>query len=152
MSRYQLVSHWLLDAPVETVWRAITDVPVWPRWWRYVIGVEELERGDATGLGAAHRVTLGTTVPYELSFTMRRSAVTPLQRIDSFFEGELTGAGSWTFQPQGSSTAVRHDWDVTTTPTWMNVMSPVLGPMFRWNHGRVMADGAQGLARYLASR
>ena len=150
MSHYELVSHWHLDAPMDTVWRALIDVVSWPKWWAYVLSADELERGEPSGVGATHRLTLGTTVPYQLSFTMRRSVALYPQRIESFFEGAIVGTGRWSLRDRGGATAVVHEWDITTTQTWMNVMSPVLGPMFRWNHGRVMAEGAQGLARFLA--
>jgi hypothetical protein len=59
--------------------------------------------------------------------------------------------GRWSLNPHGTGTEVRYDWEVSTAGAWMNMMSPLLGPMFRWNHGLVMADGARGLSRYLAA-
>lgn len=152
MSRHELVTYWHLDAPIDKVWQALADVAAWPRWWSYVREVQEMARGDASGVGSVHRLTLGTTVPYQLTFTMQRTVVQRPQRMEAFFEGELTGTGRWTLGELGTGTAVRYDWDVTIARTWMNVMSPVLGPMFRWNHGHVMADGGRGLARYLAAQ
>jgi hypothetical protein len=29
------------------VWDAIYAAEAWPRWWKYVLAVEELEKGDA---------------------------------------------------------------------------------------------------------
>jgi hypothetical protein len=31
----------------------------------------------------------------------------------------------------------------------MRVLSPLMAPVFRWNHNGVMAAGEQGLRRYL---
>lgn len=31
--RFDLVSHWHLDAPVERVWAALADPAGWPGWW-----------------------------------------------------------------------------------------------------------------------
>ena len=47
MSRYSLITHWHLDAPIDRVWEAIVAVEDWPRWWRYVHHIEELTKGDA---------------------------------------------------------------------------------------------------------
>jgi hypothetical protein len=91
-------------------------------------------------------------VPYQLTFSMRRTVAQRPQLLEYLFEGDLHGTGRWTLLPQGAATEVRHDWDVTTPGTWMAMMSPLLGPMFRWNHGLVMADGAGGLARHLAAQ
>jgi uncharacterized protein YndB with AHSA1/START domain len=152
MSRYELVSHWHLNAPIEAVWNALYDVASWPRWWSYVLDVEDLESGDAAGIGAVRRFTWGSALPYQLSFTMKTTVVQRPHLLEAIAEGELNGVGRWTLREQGAATEVRYDWEVTTARTWMNVMSPVLGPMFRWNHGLVMADGAKGLARYLERR
>jgi carbon monoxide dehydrogenase subunit G len=152
MSRYALTSQWHVDAPIDAVWNVLQDVAGWRRWWSYVLEVEELERGGPGGIGAVHRLTWGTTFPYLLTFTMRRTVSQRPQLMESIFEGDLHGVGRWTLTPHGNATEVSHDWDVTTPGTWMSMMSPLLGPMFRWNHGLVMADGAQGLARHFAAR
>jgi carbon monoxide dehydrogenase subunit G len=151
MSRYELTTHWHVDAPIDAVWHALNDVASWPKWWSYVLEVEELTRGDASGLGAVHTLTWGTAFPYLLTFTMRRTVMQRPHRIEAIFEGQLNGIGRWSLNPHAQGTEVRYDWEVTTAGAWMNMMSPLLGPMFRWNHGLVMADGARGLSRYLAA-
>jgi len=52
MNRYALVTEWQLRAPIDRVWDALYDVAAWPGWWKYVRAVEELEKGDAAGVGA----------------------------------------------------------------------------------------------------
>jgi uncharacterized protein YndB with AHSA1/START domain len=152
MSHYQLESHWHLDAPIHAVWDALYDVASWPRWWSFVIEVQELAKGDANGIGAVHRFTWGSALPYQLTFQMRTTVVQKPHVLEGVAEGELNGMGRWTLTPSGNGTEVRYDWEVSTTRAWMNVMAPFLGPMFRWNHGKVMAAGAQGLNAYLRSR
>jgi len=66
--------------------------------------------------------------------------------------GELTGVGRWTLSDDRLTTRVRYDWEVATSRAWMNALAPLMAPMFRWNHGQVMAAGARGLARYLGVR
>jgi len=70
-NRYALVTEWCLEAPIERVWDAIYAVEVWPRWWKYVLTVEELEKGDASGVGAVRRYTWASRLPFRLSFNMR---------------------------------------------------------------------------------
>lgn len=151
MNRHELVSTWHLAAPVDRVWDVLQDVAGWPRWWSYVLEVETLSQGEASGIGAEHRLTWGTTVPYQLTFTMRRTVAQRPYLMESHFNGQLHGVGRWTLAPRGAGTEVRHDWEVTTPGTWMTMISPLLGPMFRFNHGFVMADGATGLSRFLAA-
>ena len=149
MSRYSLSSHWHLEAPIGPVWDALFQVDKWPQWWPSVISVAEVSCGDANGVGAIRRFTWGGALPYQLSFQMRTTVVQKPYILEGVAEGELTGVGRWTLATNGNATEVRYDWEVTTTRTWMNAMAPVLGPMFRWNHGKVMAAGAQGLSAWL---
>ena len=152
MNRYALVSDWHLDAPIQRVWDALYAVEEWPRWWKYVRAVTQIEKGDDSGVGAVRRYTWGSRLPYTLTFDMRVTVVEPPVRLEGEALGELRGTGRWTLAAQGSSTRVRYVWDVRTARAWMNVLAPLLAPAFRWNHGQVMAEGARCLARHLGVR
>jgi hypothetical protein len=149
MNRYALVSEWQLRAPIERVWDALYDVAAWPSWWKYVLAVEELEKGDAAGVGAVRRYTWSSRLPYRLTFNMRSTIVAKPHVLAGAAVGELTGTGCWTLQEEGTTVRVRYDWQVATSRAWMNALAPVLAPAFRWNHGVVMAAGARGLASHL---
>jgi uncharacterized protein YndB with AHSA1/START domain len=140
MNRYALVSYWHLDAPIDRVWAALFAVDEWPRWWKYVLAVQEIEAGD----------TWGSRLPYRLSFQMRVTVVQQPYRLEGEAFGELIGSGRWSLQPEDATTHVRYDWDVQTSRRWMNALAPLLSTAFKWNHGQVMAEGARGLARHLA--
>ena len=152
MRTYALVSTWRFDAPRRTVWNAIQDVEYWPRWWRFVERVEELERGDPDGVGALRRYTWTSRLPYSLSFDMRVSAVRPLELLEARACGELNGVGRWVFGEDNGLTIVRYEWTVATAKRWMNLLAPLLAPVFRWNHAQVMREGERGLTQYLARR
>jgi uncharacterized protein YndB with AHSA1/START domain len=149
MSSYALVSEWHLDASIGRVWQALFDVDSWPKWWPYVRAVQLVKAGDPAGIGAVRRYTWGSRLPYTLSFEMRSTVVQAPHLLEGEATGELTGNGRWTLKETGATTRVRYDWTVVTTREWMNVLAPLLAPVFRWNHGQVMAAGGQGLARYL---
>jgi hypothetical protein len=152
MPTYALSSTWRFTAPRRAVWNAIHDVEYWPRWWRFVERVEELERGDSSGLGAVRRYTWTSRLPYRLSFDMRVSAVQPLELLEAHAFGELNGVGRWLFDQEEALTVVRYEWTVSTAKDWMNYLAPVLAPVFRWNHAQVMREGERGLTGYLARR
>jgi uncharacterized protein YndB with AHSA1/START domain len=152
MNRYALVSYWHLDAPIQQVWEALYDVTAWPRWWKFVLAVEDLAAGDATGVGALRRYTWGSRLPYRLSFEMRSTVVDRPYVLAGEAIGELNGTGRWTLRSSEATTTVRYDWNVGTSRPWMNALAPLLAPAFRWNHGQVMAAGARGLASHLGVR
>jgi hypothetical protein len=72
--------------------------------------------------------------------------------LEGVAHGELNGTGRWSLREEEGVTHARYDWRVSTSRAWMNALAPVLAPMFRWNHGEVMTEGARGLARYLGVR
>jgi hypothetical protein len=149
LNQYALVSRWHLAAPIGTVWDAINKVEDWPRWWRYVKAVVELQKGDANGVGAIRRFTWTSRLPYALTFEMRASVVERPTFMEGIASGELAGHGRWRLADEGATTRVRYEWTVGTTKPWMNLLAPLMAPAFRWNHGQVMAEGGRGLARHL---
>jgi hypothetical protein len=151
MNRYALVTEWQLRAPIDRVWDALYDVAAWPRWWKYVLAVEELEKGDAAGVGALRRYTWSSRLPYRLTFNMRSTIVDRPHVLAGEAIGELTGSGRWMLRDEGATVCVRYDWQVATSRAWMNALAPILAPAFRWNHGAVMAAGARGLASHLGA-
>jgi hypothetical protein len=69
--------------------------------------------------------------------------------LEGAADGDLRGTGRWHLAPEDNTTHVRYDWTVVTTKPWMNLMGPLLQPVFRWNHNQVMAEGGRALARHL---
>ncbi len=100
-------------------------------------------------MGALRRFTWSSALPYRLSFEMSVTAVERPTTMEGIASGELSGCGRWHLEAEGTTTRVRYDWTVATTRPWMNFAAPVMQPVFRWNHGRVMAEGGRGLARHL---
>ena len=147
--RYALTTQWHLRAPISQVWDAIYAVEAWPKWWKYVLAVTDLQKGDATGVGAVRRYTWSSRLPYRLTFDMRSTVVDPPHLLVGEALGELTGVGRWTLSGRSAGTTVRYDWEVQTSRPWMNALAPVMAPVFRWNHGQVMAAGGRGLAKHL---
>jgi uncharacterized protein YndB with AHSA1/START domain len=148
-TRFDLVSEWLLDAPLERVWAELMAPEAWPSWWRAVKEVEPISNGDANGIGAVRRFTWGTALPYTLSFNMTATRIEPRRIIEGRAQGELDGTGRWTLTAQGQRTHVRYDWMVDITNPWQVALAPVLRPVFAWNHHKVMAWGLEGIAARL---
>jgi len=117
--RFDLTTEWHLDDPIENVWPLLTAIENWPLWWRAVKRVELLQPGDADGLGAVHRMTWKTALPYQLTFDMRMTCAEPMSVLEGQAWGELNGVGLWTLRPEGQGTHVRYDWNIVLTRPWM---------------------------------
>jgi uncharacterized protein YndB with AHSA1/START domain len=151
MAHYSFTTTWRLTAPIAAVWTAIVEVERWPQWWRGVEAVTQLRPGDLNGVGAVHRYTWKSKLPYRLIFAMETTHNAPHRRLEGRAEGELQGTGCWRFAEADGVTIVRYDWNVQTARAWMNLLAPLARPIFAWNHDVIMAWGGKGLARLVGA-
>jgi hypothetical protein len=149
VAEYHLLSTWDLEAPIQTVWDAIFDTASYSSWWKYVGSVTEIEPNLPGGIGGLYRYHWKTALPYSLSFNVRVSQNQPLHTLEGTAQGELNGVGCWELAQMDGFTRVTYDWRVQTSQAWMNLLAPIAGPVFIWNHKTVMADGGRSLAKRL---
>ncbi|MDQ3817197.1 MAG: SRPBCC family protein [Acidobacteriota bacterium] len=149
MAKYEFVTVWRFKSPIAPVWEMIYNSDRWPSWWRGVERVERLKEGDENSIGSVHRYTWKSKLPYRLTFDMELTRVEPMSVIEGKALGELAGKGLWRLSSEGAVTTARYDWQVQTTKAWMNLLTPIARPIFKWNHDVVMRWGAEGLAREL---
>lgn len=151
MARYEFLTTWCVDAPIERIFAVLNDTAAYPEWWKGVTRVEVLDAGDADGLGEVSVLSWRSVLPYELTFRSRKSRVEAPYLIAGEATGELEGVGVWRLFAAPAGTAVLYSWKVDTTKAWMNALGPLPRPAFRWNHDRVMHEGGVGLARRLGA-
>ena len=149
MAEFNFVTTWQIAAPLAAVCDAVSECRCWPRWWRGVEKVEEIEPGDENGIGSLRRFTWRGRIPYRLTFDVRVTRIVPLTLLEGRASGEVEGIGRWCFAHDGRATSVRYEWRVRSTRRWMNVLAPFARPLFKWNHDQVMRQGAEGMARLL---
>jgi hypothetical protein len=152
MAEFRFVTIWRIEAPLAQVSDAIFCCSEWPKWWKNVEKVDEINPGDREGVGALWRFTWKGHLPYRLTFDICVLRAVPLHILEGLATGELEGRGCWYFMDESPVTVVRYEWRVRTTRTWMNLLGPVARPLFTWNHNRVMRQGAEGLALLLKTR
>jgi Polyketide cyclase / dehydrase and lipid transport len=152
MAEFRFVTFWNIEAPLAVVCEAIEHSLEWPQWWPGVEEVEELTPGDANGIGSVRRYLWKSRLPYRLGFDIRVTRMQPLTMVEGIACGDVEGVGRWSFTSEGSVTVARYDWQVRPTAFWMRLLTPLAGPLFRWNHDILMQQGAEGLARRLNAR
>lgn len=152
MAEFHFVTTWKIEAPLPQVFGAITQCLTWPAWWKGVEKVEELDPGNADGIGSLRRFIWKGMLPYRLNFLIRIVRAEPLKIIEGQASGDVEGVGCWHFSHDTPITTVRYEWHVRTTRLWMNLLLPVVKPLVRWNHDQLMKQGGEGLARLLNAR
>jgi uncharacterized protein YndB with AHSA1/START domain len=149
MADYAFLTAWRVAAPREAVFEVLHASERWPEWWDGLERVVTLEEGDDEGRGSLGLYTWRSVLRYRLEFEMRITRVERPHRMDGEATGDLTGTGIWRLYEDDRATAVLFEWRVHTTRRWMNALAPAAGPVFRWNHDRLMRAGGHGLARRL---
>ena len=144
-AEYVFIDEWDVQAPIEAVFHALSDARTYPQWWKPVyIGVDAADGPVAVGSTATQHFK--GRLPYHL----RKSAVVtryePPHLIESKVTGDLAGTGIWTLtQAGGGDVHVKFDWRVAADRPLIRTLTPILRPIFRWNHNWAIARAKEGL-------
>jgi uncharacterized protein YndB with AHSA1/START domain len=148
-----LTSRWRLDAAPEAVWRLLTDLEGWPRWWRYVRRARILGRGAASPVGDVAEIVWTSALPYGIRLQVTTAAAERASLLEGHAEGDLRGVGTWLLEAAASGGVdVTYRWEVGLTRRWMRALAFLMRPVFEWNHFVVMRAGARGMAAALGCR
>lgn len=143
---YVFVDEWDVRAPIEEVFQAIAEVRAYPAWWKPVY--METEADGPPTVGRRSTQHFKGRLPYTLR---TRSEIVRLEApnlIETRVEGDLSGRGLWTFTRSDGGTHVRFDWRVNADRPLLRYLTPILRPLFRWNHGWAIARAQEGLEPY----
>lgn len=146
MRPYRFVDEWEVAAPPAVVFDAIADSRSYPQWWRAVY--LDVEAAGPAALGTVARHHFKGRLPYHLH---TRSVIVDIEaprRVGADVDGDLRGRGTWTLTPVSRGTHVRFDWQVHADRKLLRVLTPVLRPVFRWNHDWAIARAIEGLEPY----
>ena len=139
---YSLSGTWTVPAAPEQVHEVLVDLERYPRWWPQVLAVASLGPHDA-------RVLCRSALPYSLDLLLhaRRRDLTLLEVGN---EGDLRGWARWDLAaaPDGSRLDFAQEVSVSG---WLGRISPLLGPVLRWNHDRMLAGCIAGLSERVVS-
>ena len=144
---YVFVDEWDVAAPAEAVFDALADARTYPEWWKPVYETVDAEGPPA--VGQVSRQHFKGRLPYHLDTTSKVVRLEPPRVVAGDVEGDLRGSGVWTVTPSGDGTThVRFDWTVYADKPLLKVLTPVLRPLFRWNHNWAIERAKEGLEPY----
>jgi uncharacterized protein YndB with AHSA1/START domain len=149
-AEYVFIDEWDVDAPQAAVFEALADARTYPEWWKPVY--IEVEADCAPQVGCVSRQEFKGRLPYHLN---TRSEIVRMERPHELaveVVGDLTGKGVWTLTPLDGHIHVHFDWRVLADRPLLRVLTPLLRPVFRWNHNWSIKRAMEGLAPYARSR
>ncbi|HVZ22757.1 MAG TPA: SRPBCC family protein [Vicinamibacterales bacterium] len=150
---YTFVTGWRVEGTPQLVFDILDDPAGYPRWWPSVWLEAELVNDGRDGSPRTIRFLSRGRLPYTLRWTARRVAADPPSRIVVQASGDFEGTGEWTIAADGPSrVAVQYVWTITANKPLLRYLSPVMRPLFEWNHRWAMTQGEESLRRELARR
>jgi uncharacterized protein YndB with AHSA1/START domain len=142
-AEYVFIDEWDVEAPQEAVFDALADARTYPQWWTPVY--RDVDADGPPAVGCASRQKFKAKLPYTLSTV---STIVRLDRPRSFevdVVGDLRGHGIWTLTPTDGKVHVQFDWRVHADRTLLRTLTPLLRPLFRWNHNAAIKQAMAGL-------
>jgi uncharacterized protein YndB with AHSA1/START domain/quercetin dioxygenase-like cupin family protein len=145
-NEYLFVDEWDVAAPPQAVFEALSDARTYPRWWTPVY--LDVDADGPPTLGKVSRQHFKGRLPYHLNTESTITRLEPPHVVEGDVTGDLRGRGTWTLTPTASGTHVRFDWRVFADRKLLRLLTPVLRPVFRWNHNWAIARAMEGLEPY----
>jgi len=146
---YHFEDHWSVPFPIEKVWEVLSQPEDYPQWWRGVyLSAEplEAEAQDAKRVAVVARGWL----PYRLRFTIQTLTLQKPELIEFKATGDfVTDVSRWVLKSEGNRTSVTLEWNPRAEKPVVKLLSPILKPLFRWNHHWTMKRGQRQIVEYL---
>lgn len=150
-NEYRFLDRWKIHHPIELVWPRIVEAPAYPAWWGEVYErVTPLNDLPPDCVGSRMRVEAHGRLPYRIRFIGEVTRVEVPHKLGLKAEGDLVGEGLWTLAESDFGTAVTFEWTVRADKLILRWFSPILKPLFAWNHRWTMQRGEAALNRLLS--
>jgi hypothetical protein len=149
-TEYHLVSQWRVPGALQDVAAILREPRDLVRWWPEVYLDIQVENQDAGG--KVVRVHSRGRLPYTLRWSFREVEARWPHGATIEAWGDLAGRGVWTLVQEGPDVRATYDWQVRAEKAWLRQLSPILKPLFTWNHRWAMAKGEAGLRREMDRR
>lgn len=145
-SPYRFRNHWLLSAPAEAVFAALTDLGSYPAWWTDVRDVRRVDEDTA-------ELVCRAALPYRLVFRLTRAEQNERAgRLRVRLAGDLEGYCGCLVTSAVGGTRLDITQQVVPNKGLLRRLDRVARPAFRTNHALMMRRGARGLRTHLITR
>jgi hypothetical protein len=155
VAEYRFEDRWRVRGTLAEVLEVMGDATDLPRWWSSVyLEARELDAGDPARGGVGKRVALRARgrLPYSLRFELAVTESRHPYGISFTTSGDFDGEGHWHLRDEGDAVDLRFIWKVRVEKPVVRVLSPLLRPIFAWNHRWTMREGEASLNRELELR
>jgi uncharacterized protein YndB with AHSA1/START domain len=145
-AEYVFIDEWDVDAPQDRVFEALADARTYPAWWTPIY--RQVDADGPPEVGRESRQRFKARLPYTLSTVSTIVRMEAPREFEVEVDGDLRGHGVWTLTPQNGGVHVRFDWRVHADRALIRYLTPVLRPLFRWNHNVAIRSAMANLEPY----
>jgi len=152
-NEYHFHTHWFVEGTVKEVADILGDAEGLKRWWPSVyLDVREVKPGDERGAGKEIELFTKGWLPYTLRWRFKVTESNYPCGFTIQALGDFVGTGVWTLSQEGEWVNVEYDWRIRAEKPLLRFLSPVLKPIFAFNHRWAMEQGERSLRLELARR
>lgn len=154
MSNYHFITRWTMPASCEEVYRTLEDAEDLARWWPSVyLDVKQIEKGQPGGVGKVIELYTKGWLPYTLRWKFKVTETHFPNGYALEAIGDFKGSGVWSFQQLASGQCeVVYDWKISAEKPLLKLLTPLLRPLFSFNHQWAMRKGKESLLLELQRR
>jgi hypothetical protein len=150
---YHFTTRWRMHSTREEIFDVLSDAADLARWWPSVyLDVQDLEPGDAQGMGRVVSLYTKGWLPYTLRWRFRVTEVSFPTGFALEAWGDFVGRGVWRFEQDRDWTNIVYDWSIVADKSLLRRLSFLFKPVFSANHRWAMAKGEESLRLELARR
>lgn len=154
MANYQFTTLWEVPGKPEDIYRLLEQAEELPRWWPSVyLDVEVINPGQSGGVGKIIALYTKGWLPYTLRWKFQVTQTNFPYGFSLQAFGDFVGEGIWTFSPHPPDVCqVKYVWRVRAEKPLLKLFTPLLRPLFSFNHHWAMRKGLESLILELARR
>lgn len=153
-NRYRFQERWTIPGhgPQE-VYEVLYNATLLPHWWSSVyLEAVPLANYARPVVGAKVRARARGFLPYTLRFVLEALTLEAGRRIEVRATGDFEGIWRAELIEDGDGTRVEIDWTVEVDKPLIRWLSPLLKPLFAWNHRWTTPRGERGLIAFLTRK
>ena len=150
-NEYQFDEQWFIPGyGPRQVYEVLYNATILPEWWSGVyLEAIPLRAYERPIVGAKVRARARGFLPYTLSFELEALTLEHSRLVEVKATGDFNGIWRAELVRENGGTRVLISWRVTVHKPIIRYLSPLLKPLFAWNHCWTTPRGERGLLRYL---
>jgi hypothetical protein len=140
-----------VQPPLPDVYEVVGNTLGYSDWWGDVFASVEGDDGPPRPGRQATIVSRGL-LPYRLRWQAQIVEANAPHGFSFTMTGDFVGGGSWTFAESAGGVDATFDFRPRVEKAGVKQLTPLLRPVFRWNHSWALKHGERGLRKLFEER